>query len=1108
LAAPSGSFFIAREPRPCGLRHEARGPFGRFTLLPARFSGTSYVHVLAWRAAGGTHSLRRKSASPWQIRGFVMEDYRLRFQELLRRLFQFESADLDFGIYRIMNFKRGAIEKFIEKDLIKGVSAALDTGALADQADVVEQIKELAEQIGESLGDDAIDGDGNLAAKYHDTKAGRKYLALQAKARGAQARPAVEAAVFNHLYSFFSRYYDAGDFISKRKYSERRNFYAVPYNGEEVYLHWANKDQYYVKTGEHFTDYSFRAPNGVIVHFKLQAASVEKDNVKGTSRFFIALAKDATFDPKARTIVIPFEYRPLTQAEGVKYGQKNQQDAILAEAQEAVPNQVKKHNDALAALLASHHQTSDGADVSFLAHHLRQYAEKNTSDFFVHKNLKGFLTRELDFYLKNEVLGLDEMEAGLEARSDGWFQIMRAIRAIGGRIIDFLAQIEDFQKMLFEKKKLITETQYCITMGNIPEGFYGDIAACEAQWDEWKDLFHIDEEAQNLFNSGAKNRKDRRVAFLKDHPTLVLDTKHFAPGFRDRLLASFDDADGMTDGLLIHGDNFQALSLLLEKYREQVMCIHIDPPYNTQTSGFLYKNDYQHSSWLAMMQNRVAAGVPLLSMDGAYLCHIDENEYELLHVMFRGLSIPDGGTIVWDKKNPMLGRKGIATQHEYVLWRTSQDSPVYVKPTNVLAILDKIQSLIKKHGKVNEELRREFSRWLAEQAEFTGGEKAYRLIDDDGRVYQSVSMGAPEPRTDPKFFIPLIHPVTKKKCPVPQEGWSRTPENHRLLMERDEIIFGQDETVQPRKKVFLTNESKRQLSSVIGDSSRGKNDVDKLGLEFPYCHPVSLYEQLVGAGASADGDVVLDYFAGSGTNGHAVLNLNREDGRRRKFILVEMAEYFDTVLVPRIKKVTFSPEWKDGKPARQATAEEAERSPRIVKYIRLESYEDALNNISFTGAPQTLYGLDDYMLRYMLEWETRESPTLLNVQQLASPFSYKLLITDGQETREKVVDIPETFSYLLGMHVTNRLCLADKDRRYVVYRGRIDHRQVVVIWRDTAGWEKKDYECDKAFAAEQKLTEGADDVFVNGDSVIPSARSLDPLFKGRMFAPLTTNGGN
>jgi adenine-specific DNA-methyltransferase len=684
--------------------------------------------------------------------------------------------------------------------------------------------------------------------------------------------------------------------------------------------------------------------------------------------------------------------------------------------------------------------------------------------------------------------------------------MVRVIKAVGGRIIDFLDQIERFQKMLWEKRKFITETQYCITVGNIGESFYADIAACDAQWAEWKELFHIDEEQADLFTSG-KSRKDRRVAFLKAHPTLVLDTKHFDQGFRDRLLASIDDLDGSTDGLLIYGENFQALSLLLEKYRERVACIHIDPPYNTQTSGFLYKNDYQHSSWLAMMQNRVAAGVPLLSTDGAYLCHIDENEYELLHVMFRGLGIPDGGTIVWDKKNPMLGRKGIATQHEYVLWRTAQDSPIYLKPTNVLMMLEKAEAIIKRHRGVTKDARREFAEWVANCPELSGGEKAYRFLDDDGRVYRGVAMGAPEPRTDPKFHIPLVHPVTKRKCPVPPNGWSRAPGTLQDLIKKGEILFGDDETVQPQKKVLLTVDSKRQLSSVISDASRGKADVDKLGLEFPYCHPVSLYEQLVGAGAPADGDCVLDYFAGSGTNGHAVIDLNREDGKRRKFILAEMADHFDTVLLPRIKKVTFSPEWKNGKPARQATAGEAERSPRIVKYIRLESYEDALNNIMFKDAPQTLYDLDDYMLRYMLEWETKESPTLLNVQQLASPFSYKLLITDGQETREKVVDIPETFAYLLGLHVARRLVFGDKDRRYVVYRGRIDHRQVVVIWRDTAGWEKKDYERDKAFAAEQKLTEGADEVFVNGDSVIPGARSLDPLFKGRMFAPLTTNGG-
>src|SRR5207302_6873614 len=97
--------------------------------------------------------------------------------------------------------------------------------------------------------------------------------------------------------------------------------------------------------------------------------------------------------------------------------------------------------------------------------------------------------------------------------------------------------------------------------------------------------------------------------------------------------------------------------------------------------------------------------------------------------------------------------------------------------------------------------------------------------------------------------------------------------------------------------------------------------------------------------AAKPDSTILDCFGGSGSTAHAVINLNRSDRGRRKFVLVEMADYFDTVLLPRIKKVTFAPEWKDGKPKRLATPEEAERSPRIVKVVRLESYEDALNNL-------------------------------------------------------------------------------------------------------------------------------------------------------------------
>ncbi len=137
-----------------------------------------------------------------------------------------------------------------------------------------------------------------------------------------------------------------------------------------------------------------------------------------------------------------------------------------------------------------------------------------------------------------------------------------------------------------------------------------------------------------------------------------------------------------------------------------------------------------------------------------------------------------------------------------------------------------------------------------------------------------------------------------------------------------------------------------------------------------------------------------------------------------------MADYFDTVLLPRIKKVTFTPEWKDGKPKRMATAEEAERGPRIVKVIRLESYEDSLNNIAFDeAAGQQAMQFDDYLLQYMLKWETRASETLLNVEKLASPFRYKLHIHADGQTSVKPVDIPETFNYLLGLHVQTRRAL-------------------------------------------------------------------------------------
>ena len=221
-----------------------------------------------------------------------------------------------------------------------------------------------------------------------------------------------------------------------------------------------------------------------------------------------------------------------------------------------------------------------------------------------------------------------------------------------------------------------------------------------------------------------------------------------------------------------------------------------------------------------------------------------------------------------------------------------------------------------------------------------------------------------------------------------------------------------------------------------------------------------------------------------------------------------MGEYFDTVLLPRLKKVTYTPEWKDGKPQRQATGEEADRSPCIVKYIRLESYEDALDSIEFDQPTDQLrlpQPSEEYLLKYMLSWETRDSDTLLNPAKLTSPFSYRLQVHANGEKRERTVDLAETFNYLLGLKVQKREVFYDAGRCYLVFRGEsraAPGRRVAVIWRETEGWAKADFARDQDFVDQHNLADNADTVYVNGDSAIPGAKPIEPIFKARMFDSL------
>ena len=1036
-----------------------------------------------------------------------------KFQELLRELFQFDCADLDFGIYRIMNHKRDVVERFIAEKLPKTIDEELNTGLLARQALAKAKLEKAQEKVLELLGRDAIDPVGEIVSPaLAATPVAQEYLEARARAGASRSRAAVETDVYNHLTAFFSRYYEDGDFVSKRRYS-RKHRYAIPYNGEEVYLHWANADQYYVKTAEHFHGYGWKAPNGVSVRFLVKEANVEQNNVKGERRFFLPSLADAEWDESTRTVTLPFAYRPLNGQEKRRYSGNKQQDKIIAATVEALTERPGERlgADALAALGRERRRNAKDEPVSDLEHHLRRYTRRNDSDFFIHKDLRGFLTRELDFYLKNEVLNLDDLAAAGEFVGEGWFQLMELIRSVGGQIIDFLAQIEGFQKMLWEKRKFVTETNWCVAMRCVPPEFHAEVAGNEAQWAEWRALGMVGGDPETLFDSC--ETMEERIALLRGKPTLMLDTSHFTVDFADRLLSGFEDLDGMTDGVLLHSENWQALRLLREKYSDGIDSVYIDPPYNTDASAILYKNGYKDSSWLSLMENGIGGAKALLTRDGVLCCAIDDEEDWRLRGLLGSMLERELG-VVAVRSNP-AGRKSrgqFSPAHEYALF------------------FGRGQAVPGPLPKTSKELAR------------------YPLEDEKGRYawYNLVRNGANDRRTDrPKMFYP-IYVSDDDRLRVPKMTWDADRGEYRVL----EGAAANEETLWPIRtedgeriekcwhrgplRVGATLAEYRvrrvEASGAIEIDFKGRMDPGgmpktwwddrryasaNLGAKilknlfgeknFDFAKAVDLVSDCLRASKCQKRTTALDFFAGSGTTGDAVISLNREDHGRRRFILVEMGEYFDTVLLPRIKKVAFGPEWRSGKPARDATTEEAERSPRLIKYMRLESYEDAIDSIRFDRAAGQLRleeRLDGYLLNYMLKWETKDSETLLNPAELVSPFSYFLRVHENGDVQERPADVAETFNYLLGLHVRTRRVYAEDGRRYVAFCGETRDapgRTTVVIWRDTEGWTEDELAADRDFVVAQGMMDGADAVYVNGMSSIPGARPIEPLFKARMF---------
>ena len=1056
-----------------------------------------------------------------------------KLKTLLKELFQLDQPDLDFGLYRVMHAKSAEVSQFLDKDLLPQVK---DAFALYQSADKAEIEKDLGKAIEQAHG---LGVDPETTQKVKNLRVRLKTDAVDVNA--------LESEIYDHLYSFFRRYYSEGDFLAKRVY--KPGVYAIPYEGEEVTLHWANKDQYYIKTSEYLRDYAFRLrpdddKQPLRVHFRLvDAAEGEHGNVKvaeGKNRVFVlALPVGSGYDfiaeedgGQGKELVIRFEYRPAVLTdwpEDERDGKKRPpaQRDLSALAAKRVLTVTDAASAEWVAELAKPHVMASGeqADYTRLEAHLRRYTARNTFDYFIHKDLGMFLRRELDFYIKNEVMHLDDVENESAPRVEQYLSKIKVIRKIAGKIIDFLAQVEDFQKKLWLKKKFVVETQYCISLDRIPEEFYPEIAANEAQCEEWTKLFAIDEIKGDLTVPGFS--KPLKMEFLQANKCLLVDTAWFPSHFTESVLNAQADLDAGLCGIVVSSEATQASRLLRRWLSDRVGVLLADPPYNTGGDGFPYKDSYQHASWLTMNSDFFAIMKTVMRVDALCACFIDDHEMYRLGLLMNEVFGEGQRAACAPWKSEASGGKektGLRTGHEYILIYHNGDGTCIAQTEISTGALDRED----KWGKYRKGL--ELRKW-----------------------------GGTSSRKDrPGQWFPLPTPDGSTVLPIKNDGseghWRWGKENRKMkkAVDNPEVFhwekcsYDRGVSVDAATERWVPFEKIRDVKKSVGWStwldSVGANadatrELKAMFGKKPFETPKasSIYRWLISL-HNDDETYVVDFYAGSGTAAQAVIGLNSEDGSNTRFVVGNIGRSVQDVIWPRVKKAGYARSWKDGKPANRGDGWSL-----LCKQVVLESYEDALNNLEThrtekqkllldAAEAQAADGLrEQYILRYMLDVETRGSQSLLNVQAFTDPTAYKLKVKHpgSDESREVNVDLLETFNWLVGLTVrhiaapqTFSAAFKRDSEKRLRLKGRLtregngpywfrtvtgttpDGRRTLIIWRKLTGEPERDnLVLDEWFTKQGYSVKASefDLICVNGGNNLENLKTTDDLWKVRLI---------
>ena len=391
--------------------------------------------------------------------------------------------------------------------------------------------------------------------------------------------------------------------------------------------------------------------------------------------------------------------------------------------------------------------------------------------------------------------------------------------------------------------------------------------------------------------------KDKVVSLHNDVPFHVLEH-----GYGFTADGGKTEVETGSGNKIIHGDNLTALKSLLPEYEGRIDCIYIDPPYNTGNENWVYNDNVndphfkrwlgevvgkegedlsRHDKWCCMMYPRLRLLKQLLSEHGVIFISIDDNEYATLHGLCDEILGESNyiATIVWQKRTSPDARRILSAGHEYIL--------IYTKR------LDETFNGIHKLS------------WNEESA------KNYKNPDNDPRgPWISTDCTAQAGHGTKNQFYKMITPAGRVIELPDNLCWRFTKQRMDEEIAAGRIWFGVDGRGVPRKKTYLSESEGHNVwtwwpNTEVGHTQEATKELTNIleaTAKFDYPKPVRLIKRALEIATNKD-SIILDSFAGSGTTAHAVLDLNKKDGGNRKFILIEMMDYADTITAERVKRV-------------------------------------------------------------------------------------------------------------------------------------------------------------------------------------------------------------